>query len=60
MLPGAALFVVGKIWFALDPLSLPALYVNCVSTGVAVAITFVMFITVLFLNIDAEMKKMKG
>ena len=37
--------MLGKIWFAVDPFSLPALYVNCVSTGIAVAITFVMFNT---------------
>lgn len=45
MLLGGIFFVVGKIWFAFDPYSLPALYVNCVSTGIAVAITFVMFNT---------------
>ena len=45
MLLGAALFALGKVWFALDPFSLPALYLNCVTTGVAVAITFVMFNT---------------
>ena len=45
MVLGGILFVLGKIWFALDPYSLPALYVNCVSTGIAVSITFVMFNT---------------
>ena len=45
MLLGGIFFVVGKIWFAIDPYSLPALYVNCVCTGIAVAITFVMFNT---------------
>ena len=45
MLLGGLFFVLGKIWFAFDPYSLPALYVNCVSTGIAVAITFVMFNT---------------
>ncbi len=45
MLLGGFFFVVGKLWFIVDPLSTPALYVNCVSTGIAVAITFVMFNT---------------
>ena len=45
MILGGIFFVIGKIWFAFDPYSLPALYVNCVSTGIAVAITFVMFNT---------------
>ena len=45
MVLGGLFFVLGKIWFAIDPYSLPALYVNCVTTGVAVAITFVMFNT---------------
>ena len=45
MVLGGLFFVLGKIWFAFDPYSLPALYVNCVSTGIAVAITFVMFNT---------------
>ena len=45
MLLGGFFFVVGKLWFIINPLSTPALYVNCVTTGVAVAITFVMFNT---------------
>ena len=45
MVLGGIFFVVGRIWFIADPYSLPALYVNCVSTGIAVAITFVMFNT---------------
>lgn len=45
MLLGGVLFVVGRIWFIADPFSTGALYVNCVTTGVAVAITFVMFNT---------------
>ena len=45
MLLGGVFFVIGKIWFIIDPLSTPALYVNCVTTGIAVAITFVMFNT---------------
>lgn len=45
MLLGGVFFVVGKLWFIIDPLSALGLYVNCISTGIAVAITFVMFNT---------------
>lgn len=45
MVLGGLFFVFGKLWFIIDPLSMPGLYVNCVTTGVAVAITFVMFNT---------------
>ncbi len=45
MLLGAVLFVVGKIWFIIDPFSTAALYVNSVFTGMAVSVTFVMFNT---------------
>jgi len=45
MLLGGLFFTVGKLWFILDPFSLAALYSNCVTTGIAVAITFVMFNT---------------
>lgn len=45
MLLGGLFFALGKIWFIINPLSLPALYVNCVTTGIGVAITFVMFNT---------------
>ena len=45
MILGGVLFAVGKLWFMLDPFSVAALYVNCVTTGMAVAITFVMFNT---------------
>lgn len=45
MLLGGVLFALGKIWFILDPYSQAALYLNCISTGVAVAITYVMFNT---------------
>lgn len=45
MLLGGLFFVIGKIWFIINPLSTAALYINCVSTGIAVAITFVMFNT---------------
>ena len=45
MVLGGVMFVVSKIWFIFDPFSVPAMYVNSVLTGVAVAITFVMFNT---------------
>ena len=45
MLLGGLFFTLGKLWFILDPFSMPALYANCVTTGIAVAITFVMFNT---------------
>lgn len=45
MILGGAMFALGKLWFIIAPFSLPALYVNCVTTGMAVAITFVMFNT---------------
>lgn len=45
MILGGVMFALGKLWFIIDPFSLPALYVNCVTTGMAVAITFVMFNT---------------
>ena len=45
MILGGVLFVVGKLWFIFDPFSAAALYVNAVTTGVAVSITFVMFNT---------------
>jgi Na+/melibiose symporter-like transporter len=45
MLLGGAFFVVGKIWFLFDPFSVGAIYLNAVTMGVAVTITFVMFNT---------------
>ncbi|MCE5236722.1 MAG: MFS transporter [Clostridiaceae bacterium] len=45
MLLAALIFIVGKLWFVLDPFSVGAIYVNAVTVGVAVAITFVMFNT---------------
>ena len=45
MIIGGVFFVIGKIWFMFDPTSLPAVYTNCISTGIAVAFTFVMFNT---------------
>ena len=45
MVLGGIFFALGKLWFIMNPFSMAALYVNCVSTGIAVAITFVMFNT---------------
>ena len=45
MLLGGIFFVIGKIWFAFNPTSMGAVYTNCISTGIAVALTFVMFNT---------------
>lgn len=45
MLTGGIFFVIGKIWFIFAPTSLPAIYLNCITTGIAVAFTFVMFST---------------
>ena len=45
MILGGLFFVLGKIWFIWDPFSIGALYCNCITTGIAVAITFVMFNT---------------
>ena len=45
MVLGGILFAAGKLWFIIDPFSTAALYVNCITTGMAVSITFVMFNT---------------
>ncbi|HWS29970.1 MAG TPA: glycoside-pentoside-hexuronide (GPH):cation symporter [Clostridia bacterium] len=45
MLLAALIFIVGKLWFVLDPFSVGALYVNAATVGIAVTITFVMFST---------------
>jgi sugar (glycoside-pentoside-hexuronide) transporter len=45
MLVGGLFFIIGKIWFMLDPFSVGAIYVNAITMGVAVTITFVMFNT---------------
>jgi len=45
MLAAAALFIVGKIWFVANPFSIGAIYVNAITVGIAVTITFVMFNT---------------
>ena len=45
MLLAAALFILGKVWFVINPFSLGAIYVNAISVGIALTITFVMFNT---------------
>lgn len=45
MLLAAVFYVMGKIWFILDPYSVGAIYVNAVTMGVASALTFIMFNT---------------
>lgn len=45
MILAAFFFILGKIWFVIDPFSIGAIYVNAVSVGIAVTITFVMFNT---------------
>jgi len=45
MLLAGALFILGKIWFVINPFSLGAIYVNAISVGIAITITFVMFNT---------------
>ena len=45
MLLAAVIFILGKIWFVLNPFSLGAIYVNAISVGIALTITFVMFNT---------------
>ena len=45
MLLAAAIFILGKIWFVINPFSLGAIYVNAITVGIAITITFVMFNT---------------
>lgn len=45
MMAAAALFILGKIWFVINPFSIGAIYVNAITVGIAVTITFVMFNT---------------
>ena len=45
MLLAAAVFILGKIWFVVNPFSLGAIYVNAITVGIALTITFVMFNT---------------
>lgn len=45
MMLGAAIFVLGKIWFILSPASLGAVYLNAITVGIGATTAFVMFNT---------------
>ena len=45
MIFAALVLIVGKIWFIFDPFAIGAIYVNAISVGIGLAITFVMFNT---------------
>lgn len=45
MICGAAIYMVGKIWFVLDPYSLGAIYVNGITVAFSMALAFVSFNT---------------
>lgn len=45
MIVAGIIFILGKVWFIINPFSLAAIYVNAMSVGVAVTIAFVMFNT---------------
>ncbi len=45
MMLGAFIFIIGKIWFVINPFSLAAIYVNAISVGIGATIAFVMFNT---------------
>ena len=45
MFLAAVLFILGKVWFVINPFSIGAIYVNAITVGIAVTITFVMFNT---------------
>jgi len=45
MLIGGAFYIIGKIWFIIDPFSIGAIYVNAITMGVSATFTFVMFNT---------------
>ena len=45
MVAAAAVYLLGKVWFVLDPYSMPAIYVNAVSVGVGMTFAFVFFST---------------
>ena len=45
MIFSAAVYIVGKIWFVLNPYSLGAIYVNAVSVAIAMSLAFVLFNT---------------
>ena len=45
MMLSAAVYMVGKIWFMLDPYSMGAIYVNGITVAFAMALAFVLFNT---------------
>lgn len=45
MMVGAAAYILGKIWFVIDPFSQGAIMVNAISVGIGATIAFVMFNT---------------
>ena len=45
MVLGGVFFALGKVWFIINPFSIAALYTNAATTGIAIAISFVMFNT---------------
>jgi len=45
MMTSAAVYMLGKIWFMLDPYSMGAIYVNGITVAFAMAIAFVLFNT---------------
>lgn len=45
MIFAAVLLVLGKIWFVINPFSMGAIYLNAITVGIGVTITFVMFNT---------------
>lgn len=45
MVFSAAVYMVGKIWFVLDPYSMGAIYVNGITVAIAMSLAFVLFNT---------------
>lgn len=45
MIFAALVLLLGKVWFVIDPFSTGAVYLNAVSVGIGLSITFVMFNT---------------
>ena len=45
MMLGALVFILGKIWFVIDPFNIASIYVNAISVGIGATIAFVMFNT---------------
>lgn len=45
MVLGSVVYILGKVWFMLDPYSMGAIYVNAVSVGFAMTLAFVLFNT---------------